>query len=197
MDTKLKLIVVLTSILLLFQLSTGSAENNKKAAISTTEEIVSFWEKLLSEKLDIVVYDSEMGYWYVNRLIMVNKSFGSEAIATDSNGTPDKLTIHFSFNRWHNRFSPDANSAYTYENRSCGFKSVDDALASIERSDFDEANYTYLEKISRKMLLVYLLKNDAWVLEGGNDLFEKYIGPYTADQHNAHLFGQFLSVPVH
>jgi hypothetical protein len=46
------------------------------------------------------------------------------------------------------------------------------------------------------MSMVYILKNEAWVLEGGNDLFEEYIGQYIADKHNAHLFSHFLSVPI-
>lgn len=196
MDKKIKAIAVLISILLPFQVTICNANDNEKLNRASTEEIVSFWKKLLSDKLDIVVHDPAMEYWYVNRIIMVNQSFDFETINTDSKGTPGQLIIHFSFNRRHNRFSPNANSAYKYENRRCGFKSGDDALASTEKSDFDEANYNYIEKISRKMSMAYILKNEVWVLEGGNDLFEKYIGQYVNDSHNAHLFIHVLSVPI-
>ncbi|MDJ0784653.1 MAG: hypothetical protein QNJ22_22005 [Desulfosarcinaceae bacterium] len=189
-------ILALMPILLLFQATICTAEKHEKRMLSSTEEIVTFWDQLLSDKLDIVVYDPEKAYWYVNRIIMVNQSFGSDVSTAVSDGTPGQLIIHFSCNRWDNRFSPNANSAYQFENRSCGFKSVDDALASRKNSDFKAANYSYLEKISRKMRLVYILKNEAWVLKGGNDLFEEHIGQFIADKHNAHLFRHFLAVPI-
>ena len=46
------------------------------------------------------------------------------------------------------------------------------------------------------MTMIYVLKNEAWILEGGNDLFETYIGQYIADMNNAHLFKNVLSVSI-
>ena len=183
------------SILLLFQATICSA-NSEEKIISSAEEIVSFWKDSLSDKLDIVIYNPEMDYWYVNRIMMVNHSFDFETINTDSIATPCQLIISLSFNRWHNRYSPNANSEYEYENHIWGFKSADDALANTAQSDFEEADYSYIEKISRKMTVVYTLKKEAWTLEGGNDLFETYIGQHIADINNAHLFNNALSVPI-
>ena len=187
--------VVSTSILLFFPATICSANSEEKINYST-EEIVSFWKDSLSDKLDMVIYNSEMDYWYVNRIIMVNHSFDFETINTDSAATPCQLIISFSFNRWHNRYSPNANSEYEYENRIWGFKSADDALANTVQSDFKEADYGYIEKISRKMIVAYALKKEAWTLEGGNDLFETYIGQHIADINNAPLFNNVLSVPI-
>ena len=183
------------SILLFFQITICVA-NSKGKNIFSAEEIVSFWKNSLSDNLDLVTYNPEMHYWYVNRIVMVNKSFDFEMINTDSIAPPCQLIISFSFNRWHNRFSPNANSEYEYENRICGFKSADGALANTVKSDFEEADYSYIEKISRKMTIIYVLKKEAWILEGGNDLFETYIGQYITDINNAHLFKNAFSVPI-
>jgi hypothetical protein len=187
--------VVSISILLLIQVTICGA-NSEEKIISSAEEIVSFWENSLSNKLDILIYNPEMDYWHVNRIVLVNQSFDFETIQTDSIATPCQLIIRLSFNRWHNRLSPNANSEYEYENRIWGFKSADEALANTGKSDFEEADYSYIEKISRKMTMIYVLKNEAWILEGGNDLFETYIGQHIADMNNAHLFKNVLSVPI-
>jgi len=186
---------VIISILLLFSVTICGAIAEEKI-VSSAEEIVTFWEDLLSDKLDIVIYNTEMDYWYVNRIVMVNQSFDFEIINTDSIATPYQLIITLSFNRWHNRFSPNANSNYGYENRIWGFKSAEDALANTGKSYFEEAEYSTMEKISRKMAMVYVLKKEAWILEGGNDLFETYIGQHISDVNNAHLFKNVLSVPI-
>ena len=183
------------SILLLFQVTICGA-NSEEKIISSAEEIVSFWKNSLSNKLDIVIHNPEMDYWYVNRIVLVNQSFDFETINTDSTATPYQLIIRLSFNRWHNRFSPNANSEYEYENRIWGFKSADDALANTGKSNFEEAEYSYIEKISRKMTMIYVLEKGAWILEGGNDLFEAYIGQHISDMNNAHLFTNVLSVPI-
>jgi hypothetical protein len=180
---------------LLFQITICSA-NSEEKIISSAEEIVSFWGNSLSNKLDIVIYNPEMDYWYVNRIVLVNQSFDFETINTDSTATPYHLIIRLSFNRWHNRFSPNANSEYEFENRIWGSKSADDALANTGKSDFEEAEYSYIEKISRKMTMSYALEKEAWILEGGNDLFGAYIGQHITDMHNAHLFTNVLSVPI-
>ena len=44
--------------------------------------------------------------------------------------------------------------------------------------------------------LPYVLEKEAWILEGGNDLFEAYIGQHITDMNNAHLFTNVLSVPI-
>src|SRR5210317_2432146 len=97
--------VVSTSILFFFPETICSANSEEKINYST-EEIVSFWKDSLSDKLDIVIYNPEMDYWYVNRIIMVNHSFDFETINTDSVATPCQLIISLSYNRWHNRYSP-------------------------------------------------------------------------------------------
>ena len=191
-----KIIAVVSTSILLFFPATICSENSEEKINYSAQEIVSFWKDSLSDKLDIVIYNPEMDYWYVNRIIMVNHSFDFETINTDSVATPCQLIISLSYNRWHNRYSPNANSEYEYENRIWGFKSADDALANTVQSDFEEADYSYIEKISRKMTVAYALKKEAWTLEGGNDLFETYIGQHIADINNAPLFNNVLSVPI-
>lgn len=194
MDNKIIKVAVLISILSLLQITICSA--NSDQITTSIEEIVSFWEKSLSSELNLVIYDSDMNYWYVNKIGMVNQSFDFETISKEANRAHCKLIIHFSFNRWDNRFSPNANSSHETDNRICGFKSPEDAKSNTQTSDFDEAEYNYIERISRKMSIVYLLKNDVWILEGGNDLFHEYIGQYIPDKQNAHLFANVLFVPI-
>ena len=194
MDNKIKKVAVLISILSLFQVTICSA--NSDQITTSIEKIVSFWEKSLSNELNLVIYDSDMNYWYVNRIGMVNQSFDFVTISKEANRAHSKLIIHFSFNRRDNRFSPNANSSHETDNRIWGFKSLEYAKSNTRKSDFNEAEYSYIEKISRKMSIVYLLKNDAWILEGGNDLFQEYIGQYISDKQNAHLFANALFVPI-
>jgi len=194
MDNKLNKIALLISILSLFQVTICSAETDQIA--TSIEKIVSFWEKSLSNGLNIVIYDSDMNYWYVNRICMVNQSFDFETISTDANRPHSRLIIRFSFNRWDNRFSPNANSNHESGNRTWGFKSLEDAKSNTLLTDFNEAEHGYIEKISRKMSIAYILKSNAWILEGGNDLYQEYIGQYIPDKQNAHLFANALFVPT-
>jgi hypothetical protein len=39
-------------------------------------------------------------------------------------------------------------------------------------------------------------KTDTWILEGGNDLYQEYIGQYIPDEQNADLFATALFVPI-
>ena len=194
MDNNVKKIAVLISILLLFQVTICSAKTDQ--ITTSIEKIVSFWETSLSNELSIAIYDSDLNYWYVNRIGLVNQSLDFETINKDANKPCSQLIIRFSFNRWDNRFSPNANSHHESENRIWGFKSLEDAKSNTLTSDFNEAAYSHIEKISRNMSIVYLLKNDVWILEGGNDLYQEYIGQYVSDKHNAHLFADALFVPI-
>ena len=186
---------VIILILLLSSVTICDAISEKKI-VSSAKEIVAFWENLLSNNSSIVIYNPEMRYWHVNRLVLVNRSLDFDVQKTDSIDTPYNLTIHLSFNRWQNLHSPNANSDYEYKNRIRGFKTADDALANTESSDFEEAEYNYVELISRKMIIFYILKNKTWILKGGNDLFDKYIGQHISDVNNAHLFKNFLAFPI-
>jgi hypothetical protein len=186
---------VIISILLLYS-GTICGAIYEERIVSSAEEIVAFWENLLSNNLSIVIYNPELKYWHVNRLVLVNRSLDFDIKKTDSIVTPYQLTIRLSFNRWHNRHSPNANSDYEYENRVRGFKTADDAMASTGNSDFEEAKYTYVELISRKLTILYVLKNKTWILKGGNDHFDAYIGQHISDVNNAHLFKNVLSVPI-
>lgn len=69
-------------------------------------------------------------------------------------------------------------------------------MANIGDADFQEAKYSYIEKISRQMTMTYVLKKEIWILERWNDLFETYIGQYIDSENNAHLFRNVLAVPV-
>ena len=102
--------------LLLYSVTICGAISEEKI-VTSAEEIVTFWKNLLSNNLSIVFYNPEMKYWYVKRLILVNRSLDFDIKKTDSITTPYQLIIRFSFNRWHNRLSPNANSDYEYENR--------------------------------------------------------------------------------
>ena len=186
---------VIISILFVFNLAICRA-NSEEKIISSAEEIAALWENLLSKKLNILIYNSEMHYWYAHRIVPINKSFNFNIKKTDSIVTPYQLIISFSFNRWHNRLSPEANSDYIDENRIIGFKTANDALANVGNSDFEEAEYSYVEKISRQMTMTYVLKKKVWILESGNDLFETYIGQHIANVNNAYLFKNVLSVPI-
>jgi hypothetical protein len=143
-----------------------------------------------------LIHNPKLPYWYVHKIVLVNNSFISSISKTDSDDTSYQLIIRFSFNRWHNRLSPRANSDYEYEHRRIGFKTADDALANIGNSDFQEAEYNYAEKISRQMTMTYVLNNKVWILEGGNELFETYIGQHIAKVNNKHLFEGVLKVPI-
>jgi hypothetical protein len=66
-------------------------------------------------------------------------------------------------NRWHNPRSHNANSNYEYENRIQGFKTADDALANTKNADFEEVKYTYKERISRTIVIPYVLENKTWI----------------------------------
>ena len=186
---------VIISILFLFNLAISGA-NSEDKIISSAEEIAALWKNLLSNKCNILIYNSEMHYWHVHRIVLINKSFNYNLKKTDSIGTPYQLIIRFSFNRSHNRFSSKANSDYEYKNRTIGFKTADDALANIGDSDFENAEYSYLEKISRQMTITYALNKKVWILESGNDLFKTYIGQHIATVNNAYLFKNVISVPI-
>lgn len=185
----------LVSILLLFNVTICGAISEEKI-VSSAEEIVAFWENLLSNNLSIVIYNPEMKYWHVNRLVLVNRSLDFDIKKTDSTVTPYQLKIRLSYNRSHNRLSHNANSDYEYENRIQGFKTADDALANTGNSDFEEAKYTYEELISRTIAILYVLKEKTWILKGGNDHFVTFIGQHISDVNNAHLFKNVLSVPI-
>ncbi len=190
--------IIATVIISILLLSSGTicGAISEEKIVSSAEEIVAFWRNLLSNNLSIVIYNPEMKYWHVNRLVLVNRSLDFDIKKTDSIVTPYQLTIRLSFNRWHNQHSPNANSDYEYENRIRGFKTADDALANTGNSDFEEAKYTYVELISRNMAILYVLKNKTWILKGGNDHFDAYIGQHISDVNNAHLFKNVLSVPI-
>ena len=102
---------VIISILLVFNLAICRA-NSEEKIISSAEEIAALWENLLSKKLNILIYNPEMHYWHAHRIVLVNKSFNINIKKTDSIVTPYQLMIRFSFNKWHNRLSPEANSGY-------------------------------------------------------------------------------------
>ena len=186
---------VIISILLLVSATICGAISEEKI-VSSAEEIVALWENIRSSNLSIVVYNPEMKYWHVNRLFLVNQSLYFNIKRTDSAVPPPQIIIHFSYNRWHNRLSHNANSDYEYENRIQGFKTADDAIANTGNSDFEEVKYTYEELISRTITIIYVLKNKTWILKGGNDHFETYIGQHISDVNNAHLFKNVLSVPI-
>ena len=61
-------------------------------------------------------------------------------------------------------------------------------MANTGESDFEEAKYSTIEKISRQITMTYVLNNNTWVLESGNELFETYIGQHTDNVKNSHLF---------
>ncbi len=132
---KIKKVAVLISILSLFQVTICSA--NSDQITTSIEKIVSFWEKSLSNELNLVIYDSDMNYWYVNRIGMVNQSFDFVTISKEANRAHSKLIIHFSFNRRDNRFSPNANSSHETDNRIWGFKSLEYAKSNTRKSDFN------------------------------------------------------------
>ena len=186
---------IIISILLLFSVTIWGAISEEKI-VSSAEEIVALWENILSNNLSIVVYNPEMKYWHVNRLFLVNQSLYFNIKRTDSAVPPPQIIIHFSYNRWHNRLSHNANSDYEYENRIQGFKTADDAIANTGNSDFEEVKYTYEELISRTITIIYVLKDKTWILKGGNDHFETYIGQHISDVNNAHLVKNVLSVPI-
>ena len=137
---------VIILILLLFNITTCGAISEEKI-VSSAKEIVTLWENILSNNLSIVVYNPEMKYWYVNRLILVNRSLNFNVNKADSAVNSPQIIIRFSYNRWHNRLSHNANSDYEYENGLQGFKTANDALVNTGNSDFEEANYTYEELI--------------------------------------------------
>jgi hypothetical protein len=151
---------------------------------------------MLANDLDIVVYHTEMKFWYVNRLFLVDQSMYFTIKNTDSAGTPPQIKIHFSYNKWHNPNSHYANSNYEYGNRIQGFKTADDALANTKNSDFEEVKYNYNELISRTIVIPYVLKNKTWILQGGNDHFETFIGQHISESYNANTIEKVLSVPT-
>ena len=186
---------VIISILALFSVPICGAISEEKI-VSSAEDVEAFWEDLLASNLSIVIYNPEMEFWYVKKLVLVHKSLYFRLKRTDSANTPDRLIMRVSYNRWHNRLSQNANSDYEYENRIQGFKTAADALANTKDSDFEEVNYNYEELISRTVAIHYILKNETWILEGGNDNFETHIAQHVSDKYNAHLFKNVLSVPI-
>ena len=186
-DSMLILIFLISSVTICGAIS-------EEKIVSSAKEIVALWENILANNLDIVVYHPEMKYWHVNRLYLVNRSLYSTIKRTDSAGTPPQIMIHFSYNRWHNPRSHYANSNYEYDNRKQGFKTADDALANTKNSDFEEVKYTYKELISRTIVVLYVLKNKSWTLQGGNDHFETFIGQHISESNNANTFEKVLSV---
>ncbi len=169
---------------------------SEEKIVSSAKEIVALWENILSNNLDIVVYNPEMKYWHVNRLFLVNQSMYFTIKRTDSAGIPPQIMIHFSYNRWHNPRSNYANSNYEYENHILGFKTADDALSNTKNSDFEEVKYTYKELISRTVDILYVLENKTWILQAGNDHFETLIGQHISESNNANTFKKVLSVPT-
>ena len=195
MFRKQKYAVVIISAVFLASVAISIA-NSEENIVSSAEEIAASWEDLLSSNLSIVIYDPEMKYWYVSRPSIVNRSLDYKIKKTESADTPYELKIRLSYNRQHNRLSPNANSDYKYENQIQGFKTAEDALANTGSTDFKEAKYNYEEKISRNMNVVYVLDNKNWMLKGGNENFDKYIGQYITDANNARQFKDVISVPI-
>ena len=74
---------VIISILLLSKGAICGAISEEKI-VSSAEGIVAFWRNLLSNNLNIVIYNPEMKYWHVNRLILVNRSLDFDIKKTDS-----------------------------------------------------------------------------------------------------------------
>lgn len=83
-------------ILLLSNYAMGGADSEDKI-ISSSNEIATLWENLLSKKLDILIYNTKMHYWYVHKIVLVNNSFNYSINKTNSAVTPYQLIMRFSF----------------------------------------------------------------------------------------------------
>jgi hypothetical protein len=195
MVAKWKSAPVIIYILLLSNLAMGGADAEDKI-ISSSAEIAALWQDLLSNHFEILIYNPKKHYWYVHKIVLVNNSLSYKINKTNSSVTPYQLVIRFSFNRWHNHLSSRANSDYEYQNRKVGFKTADDALSNIGISDFEEAEYGHMEKISRQMEMTYVLINKACIFKDGNEIFETYIGQHIANVNNKHLFENALNIPI-
>ena len=151
---------------------------DEAAVVVSAEKIAQKWDALLSAGINLVWFHPGDEYWYVTRYTLLPGSSGFDVKKTDSLVSPYMLIITFSTSPINNTDSPNANGLIKSVKRKGGFKSAEDALANVAATDFVGQSF------QRSMRLNYALQKGIWVLKGGNDMFDLYIGRHLTDKEN-------------
>lgn len=180
---------IIASLIILTHLVSAAVAADQESIIASAENVSSIWEKELSRGLDIVWFHPGDQYWSVSRYTLVSGSPSFDVKRTDSIISPYNLILTFTAYHQDNINSPNANGIIKSVKRRGGFNTAEDALRNVSTGDFGK-------KLPYKMRVLYSLQRDVWILKGGNDDFNLFIGTKISDKENSRSYGHLLSVAI-
>jgi len=178
---------------------TSSWAKNEDNVVSSAEKVVSRWEEMLSQDINLLCYHRGKAVWYVEVVHLIPGSMSFDVEKMSSIVTPYRLTVSFIINSKENLYSPNANGEDKF-----GFKNKEDAFNHMKENDFrffppgvstpkieSEIQYSLHE-----LRCYYAFQKGSWVLIYGDDTFESKIGRCLFIDENFHYFIDLFEIPV-
>jgi hypothetical protein len=161
---------------------------------SSAKKVVSSWENLLSQGVNLAWYSEMDDIWKVFKPIPAKGSFNYDIKKTDSTTTPYQLDISFKAAFSDNLLSPNANAILKSTQKKGGFKTSNDALVHTKPKDFEAS--VSANPFTENLVIHYVLQKGFWVYKDGNDKFNIYIGQDMTLKDNIHYFNELFKIPV-
>jgi hypothetical protein len=178
---------------------TSSWSINEDNVVSSAEKVVSRWEELLSQDINVLCHHRGNAVWYVEVVHLVPGSMSFDVEKTSSIVTPYRLIVNFIINSKDNLYSPNANG----EDK-IGFKNKEDAFKHMKENDFrifppgisTPEIELEMQSDSHELRCYYAFQKGSWVLKHGNDKFVDNIGKCMFENENFHYFIDLFEIPV-
>jgi hypothetical protein len=190
---RIKLIVIVFFLIFISSVAYNWALSENEVE-SSAKKVVSGWEKILSQGVNLAWYSELDNIWKVFKPTPTKGSFNYDIKKTDSTTTPYKLNISFKAAFSDNLLSPNANAILKSTKKKGGFKTSNDALVHTKPTDFEAS--VSANPFIEDLVIHYVLQKGFWVYKDGNDKFNIYIGQDMTLKDNIHYFTDLLKIPV-
>jgi len=178
---------------------TSSWAKNEDNVVSSAEKVVSRWEEMLSQDINLLCYHRGKAVWYVEVVHLIPGSMSFDVEKMSSIVTPYRLTVSFIINSKENLYSPNANGEDKF-----GFKNKEDAFNHMKENDFrffppgvsTPKIESEIQSNPHELRCYYAFQKGSWVLIYGDDTFESKIGRCLFIDENFHYFIDLFEIPV-
>ena len=178
---------------------TSSWAINEDNLVSSAQKVVSRWEEMLSQDINLLCYHRGKAVWYVEVLHLVPGSMSFDIEKMSSIVTPYRLTVSFIINSKENLYSPNANGEDKF-----GFENKEDAFKHMNEKDFrvfppgvsTPEIESEIQSNRHELRCYYAFQKGSWVLKHGNDKFDNDIGQCMYEEENFHYFIDLFEIPV-
>lgn len=195
---KIQFIIIVFFLIFLSNVTSNWATNEDNV-VSSAEKVVSRWQEILSQDINLLCYHRGKAVWYVEVVHLIPGSMSFDVENMSSIVIPYRLTLSFMIDSKKNWYSPNANSEDKF-----GFKNKGDAFKHMKENDFRifppgvSTPEIELEMQSNphELRCYYAFQKGSWVLKHGNDTFDSNLGQCLFIDENFHYFIDIFEIPV-